>query len=468
MLQEGSETSVSAMLRLLPSVQTLIADHTIQAATPARGTALTRLLRSELDGIRAKIQAGAMREADHVVDVIARSLAARERPRLSPIINATGIVIHTNLGRAPVSDATAEAMAAAARSAVTLEIDAELNTRGGRMQEITSLMRLLTGAEATLVVNNNAAAVFLVLAAMAASRQVVLSRGEAVEIGGGFRIPDVLRQSGADLVEVGTTNRTYARDYASAITDRTALLMKVHPSNFRIIGFTHEASVAELAELGEAHGVPVVDDQGSGLLLETTRLGLPAEHTISESILAGASIVTASGDKLLGGPQAGIITGKATWVELIATHPLARAVRADKTCLAGVAATLRHYARGEAVEAIPVWQMIAATVHQLRDRAKTLQEQLKCASVSVSIVDTESSPGGGSLPGATIPSVALRIECRTGSAGVEELSRRLRTGRLGVFGRIEEGALLLDMRTVHPRDDRELRQAVLDAYSGSG
>lgn len=451
-------------LRDLPSIQALLDDPDIRAATTVRGAALTALLRNELNRARADIRAGRTLASDQLSDRITAAVSRQERSRLSPIVNATGIIVHTNLGRAPVSNATAEAMRAAASSAVPLEIDPETNQRGGRMREISDLMRLLTGAEATLVVNNNAAAVLLVLAAMATGRQVVLSRGEVVEIGGGFRIPDVLRQSGAELVEVGTTNRTYARDYVAAITDQTALLMKVHPSNFRITGFTHEATVADLAAAGGEHGVPVVDDQGSGLLLDTTAYGLPAEATIGDSIRAGAALVTASGDKLLGGPQAGIIAGKATWVERIERHPLARAVRADKSCLAGMAATLRHYVRNEAVEEIPVWQMISASVSVLGERAVRLRDGLAASGVEVTVQATESTPGGGSLPGQTLPSVAMVLGPSRPGGRIEELAHGLRTGTPGVFGRIEDEALLLDLRTVGPHDDESLRDAIVTAW----
>ena len=449
--------------RDLPSIQALLDEPKFRSLTRLRGSSLTALLRHELDGVRADIRAGRCVTSRDLSSRIARALSRQERARLSPIINATGIIIHTNLGRAPVSDAAAAAMSAAAASAVPLEIDPETNRRGGRMREIADMMRLLTGAEATLVVNNNAAAVFLVLSAMAAGGQVVLSRGEAVEIGGGFRIPDVLRQSGAELVEVGTTNRTYARDYAAAVNDRTALLMKVHPSNFRITGFTHEATVAELALVGEEHGLPVVDDQGSGLLLDTASHGLPYQATIGDSLHAGASIVTASGDKLLGGPQAGIIAGRATWVDLIERHPLARAVRADKTCLAGVAATLRHYARDEVIDEIPVWQMIAAEVDELCHRAVEIRGLLGQTDLNVKIESTAATTGGGSLPGETLPSVALVVGGASHQDGVEQLAQRLRTGTPGVFGRIEDDRLFLDLRTVRARDDQALAQAVIDA-----
>jgi len=441
--------------RALPSVSRVI------GAARERGTslteqALTRLLQDALDEARARIAAGARPSRDEVTAAALAAVEAVERPRLTPVLNATGVIIHTNLGRAPVSVETAAAMAAVAGGAVPLEIEPETNERGGRMREIAALLRLLTGAEAALVVNNCAAAVLLVLTAVAAGRSVVVSRGEAVEIGGGFRVPDVLRQSGAELVEVGTTNRTYARDYAAATDERTGAYLKVHPSNFQIVGFVHAASTAELAELGRERGVPVLEDVGSGALLDTTAYGLAKEPTLAESLAAGAALAMASGDKLLGGPQAGIIVGRREWVERVERHPLARAVRADKTSLAGVAATLRHYARGEAEAKIPVWQMIAARPEELRQRAGRIAAELTERGLPVAVEETTATVGGGSLPGERLPSVALSLS----AADVDSLARCLRLGNPGVFGRIEQDRLLLDLRTVLPETDPSLTDAV--------
>jgi len=451
--------------RALPSVASLLADAELRAATTLAEPALTKLLQDALDDERARIGDGARPSAGEIRARLLAAVRETEAPRLAPIINATGVVIHTNLGRAPVSAETADAMAAAARSYVPLEIEAETNERGGRMREIARLMRLLTGAEATLVVNNNAAAVLLVLSALASGRRVILSRGEAVEIGGGFRIPDVMRQSGATLVEVGTTNRTYARDYAAAIDEQTALLMKVHPSNFTISGFIAAASLAELVAVGQARGLPMIEDLGSGALLDTAQFGLKAEPTIADSLAAGAAVVTASGDKLLGGPQAGVIAGRARWVGQIAAHPLARALRADKTCLAGVAATLRHYARGEATARIPIWRMIAAPPDDVRARADRLAANLTVACIPAEVAPTRATIGGGSLPGETLPSFALALD--GGGHDLDALARRLRLGAPAVFGRIEHDRLLLDLRTVLPEDDAGLRQAVAVALDES-
>jgi L-seryl-tRNA(Ser) seleniumtransferase len=420
---------------------------------------LTAVFQHLLVSVRAEVAGGAHLDRREIERRALEEVAALLRPRLVPILNATGVVIHTNLGRAPVSAEAAAAMAAAASGYVPLEVEPESGHRGGRMREIAALMRALTGAEATLVVNNNAAAVLLTLSTIAAGRSVIVSRGEAVEIGGGFRIPDVLRQSGAMLVEVGTTNRTYADDYARAIDATTAALLKVHPSNFAMSGFTAAATVGELAAIAEPAGIPVIEDLGSGALVDARRFGLAAEPTIAESLAAGASVVTASGDKLLGGPQAGLIVGRREWVERIAAHPLARAVRADKTCLAGLAATLRHYVAGEETSRIPVWRMIAAAPDQLRRRAEILAGRLAAAGDDAAVEAVEATVGGGSLPGQTMPSFAVSLA----GAEADEVARRLRLGEPRVFPRIAEGRVLLDLRTVLPEDDDRLSEAVLAA-----
>jgi L-seryl-tRNA(Ser) seleniumtransferase len=302
-----------------------------------------------------------------------------------------------------------------------------------------------------------------VLAAVASGKEVVVSRGEAVEIGGGFRVPDVLRQSGARLVEVGTTNRTYARDYVAASTEETGAYLKVHPSNFRAFGFVHSASTAELVVLAREHGLPVLEDLGSGALFDTTRFGLTPEPTLGDAIAAGADLVMASADKLLGGPQGGIIIGTASWVERVARHPLARAVRADKTALAGIATTLRHYLRGEAESRIPIWRMIAAPESEIRARVTHLGAALGQDGHAVAVEPVQATVGGGSLPGETLPSWALVLSPVDGE-GVDMLARRLRTGNPGIFGRIDQDRLLLDLRTVVPEDDemllRSLRQTL--------
>jgi L-seryl-tRNA(Ser) seleniumtransferase len=448
-------------MRAIPAVSDVVAEIRAHGSSLS-DEVLTQAVRGELAQVRAAMSRGERRDRSAIVGQVVEAVMELDDVRLLPVINATGVVIHTNLGRAPVSAETAAAMAAAARNAVALEVEPASGERGGRMREISTLLRALSGAEAALVVNNGAAAVLLVLAAVAAGRAVIVSRGEAVEIGGGFRIPEVLTQSGARLVEVGTTNRTYERDYAAATDSETTAYLKVHPSNFRSYGFVHAASTRELAVLARERGVLLLEDLGSGALHDTSRFGLAHEPTLGEAISAGADVVMASGDKLMGGPQAGLILGKEAVVERVARHPLARAVRADKTTLAGVAATLRRYARGEAETQLPVWRMIGASEESLRGRAVRLKSTLAEQDVSADIAAVASTVGGGSLPGETLPSWGVVLRAN-GEAGIQALARGLRLGRPGVYGRIERERLVLDLRTVLPEDDEALVGAVVRA-----
>src|SRR5215207_7383580 len=455
---ESEPSSAAGQLRAIPPVSAIVTEAK-RVGSELTEDALTRAARAELEHVRQALLAGERLDRPEIARRVIDAIGALERPRLTPVLNATGVVIHTNLGRAPVSPETAEAMRAAAAHPVPLEIDPESNERGGRMAEIAGLLRALTGAESALVVNNCASAVLLVLAAVGSGKEVVVSRGEAVEIGGGFRVPDVLRQSGARLVEVGTTNRTYARDYAAVTTEETSAYLKVHPSNFRAFGFVHSASTAELVVLAREHGLPVLEDLGSGALLDTSCFGLAPEPTLTEGIAVGADLVMASADKLLGGPQGGIIIGAASWVERVARHPLARAVRADKTALAGIAATLRHYLRGEAESRIPIWRMIAAPESEIRERVTRLGSALGQDGHAVGVEPVQATVGGGSLPGETLPSWALVLSPADGE-GVDALARRLRLGDPGIFGHIDQDRLFLDLRTVLPEEDEILLRSL--------
>jgi L-seryl-tRNA(Ser) seleniumtransferase len=448
-----------AAMREIPPVSAIVAEAR-RLGSELTEDALTRAVRAELDEVREALLAGDRLDRAEIQRRVIASIGALVRPRLAAVLNATGVVIHTNLGRAPVSPETAEAMREAAAHPVALEIEPESNERGGRMRESTGLLRALTGAESALIVNNCASAVLLVLATVATGKDVVVSRGEAVEIGGGFRVPDVLRQSGARLVEVGTTNRTYARDYATATTAATAAYLKVHPSNFRSFGFVHSAATSELVVLAREHGLPVLEDLGSGALLDTSRFGLAPEPTLTGAIEAGVDLVMASGDKLFGGPQAGIIIGSARWVEQVARHPLARAVRADKTALAGIAATLRHYARGEAESRVPIWRMIAVPESAIRERADLIAARLQQGGFDASIEAVQATVGGGSLPGETLPSWAIVLNPAVGER-VDHLARRLRLGTPGIFGRIDQDRVVLDLRTVLPEEDEALVRSLL-------
>ena len=437
-------------LRSLPSVDRVLSQPVI-AALGLPAELVADAVREELGERRAAILAGgAAGESSPaaIAGAAAQRLRAAFAPSLRPVINATGVVIHTNLGRAPLSGAAVAAMQETARYS-NLEFDLEAGARGSRAHHLDAPLRALTGAEAALVVNNNAAALYLTLAAHAREREVIVSRGQAVEIGGGFRIPDVLRQSGAALVEVGATNRTRAADYADAITERTAALLRVHSSNFRIVGFTEETALSEMASIAQESGALLIDDIGSGCLLETRQYGLTHEPTPQESVAAGADLVLFSGDKLLGGPQAGIIVGREAAVAPLRSHPLMRALRPDKTTIAALGATLRHYLRGEAEAEIPVWRMIAADADELRERAESWQ-----AALGRGVVVADQSPiGGGSLPGETRLTFALRLP----NAG---LAARLRRNDPPIIARVVDDGVQLDPRTVLPEQESALLEAL--------
>jgi len=368
-------------LRKLPSVDRLLQEGAVQALAEEYGHDLTvEAIRQALDLARQTIMAGQDRPStDELVEMTRANLEARLRPTLRPVINATGVIIHTNLGRAPLSAEARAAMELAARGYTNLEYDLEAGRRGSRYVHAEDLLCRLTGAEAALVVNNNAGAVLLTLTTLAWGKEVIVSRGHLVEIGGGFRMPAVMRQSGARLVEVGTTNRTYIQDYEEAITEETALLMSVHRSNFRLTGFVHEPTLGELVELGEEKGLMVVDDLGSGALLDTSVYGLAHEPTLQESVAQGVALVSASGDKLLGGTQAGLIVGRGDLIARLKRHPLTRALRVDKTTIAGLQATLLHYLKGEAEEKVPIWRMIAMPIEAIEQRAMAWVQKLKPA-----------------------------------------------------------------------------------------
>jgi L-seryl-tRNA(Ser) seleniumtransferase len=370
------------------------------------------------------------------------------RPALRPVVNATGVILHTNLGRAILAEPAVEALERAARSAVNIEFDLERGERGERDAIIERELCALTGAEAATVVNNNAAAVLLALTALAAAREVIVSRGELIEIGGSFRMPDVMGASGARLREVGTTNRTHPRDYAAAIGPDTALLMKVHPSNYRVVGFTSEVSLQELVGIGREHGIDVIEDLGAGALVDLSAFGLPHEPVVADRIAAGASLVTFSGDKLLGGPQAGLIVGRRELIEKLKAHPLKRALRCDKLTLAALEATLRIYLRAEdPARELPTLRLMRRRPAELRIVAERVREILAerlGAEFAVDAIDAESEIGSGSLPAERLESVAVRVTHPRKSA--QAVARIFR--RAGIVGRITADAFQLDMRTI--------------------
>ena len=423
-------------------------------------------IRRELDAVRAAVLAGSpCPPAERIQAKVLDRLASDAKGSLRRIVNATGVVIHTNLGRAPLSRAAIEAMAEVAAGYTNLEYDLEAGERGDRYGHAAAALCRLTGAEDAVVVNNNASSVLIALGALSAARpgaaadspsgeipEVVISRGQLVEIGGGFRIPDVLRRAGAALVEVGTTNRTYARDYEAAVGARTRMLLSVHRSNFRLSGFVHDATLEELVAVGRRHGLWVVDDLGSGTLLDTQRFGLGVEPTVQERVRGGADVVCFSGDKLLGGPQAGILVGRREAIARVKRHPLMRALRVDKVTLAALAATLAHYERGEAEREIPVWRAISRPLEALEDRAAEWRRALADVAPGAEVRDSTSAVGGGSLPDVTLPTRALALP----SGEPDALAAALRRADPPVVGRIEEGWVLLDPRTVGPGEDAAL------------
>jgi len=373
-------------------------------------------------------------------------------PTLEPVINATGVILHTNLGRAPLSHAALAATSRVSNGYSNLEYDLEQGRRGSRLVHAEALLQRLTGAEAALVVNNNAAAVLLVLTALARRRAVVIARSQLVEIGGGFRVPDVMKQSGARLLEIGATNRVHLADYAEALRESPALILRAHRSNFRITGFTGEPTLTEIVTLARQSGVPVVDDLGSGSLIDTARFGLAHEPTVQESLAAGVDLVCFSGDKLLGGPQAGLIIGRGELVARLKKNPLARAIRADKLCLASLAATLGHYLKDEAEREIPIWRMISTPLADLEQRAQTWMHNLGRGEV----VPGESTIGGGSLPGETLPSCLLAFSL----SAPDRFLRRLRQTDPPVIARLNNDRVVLDPRTVLPEQEQDLLAAL--------
>lgn len=468
--QTPPPTPVQAALRALPSVEELRLALEAQRrgeSVPTPHSAIIRAARATLAAARERIRAGG-EPPDHasLVTEAARALARQEQPRLRPVINAAGVIINTNLGRSPLSERAIAQMNAVARGYSNLEFDLAANERGSRQAHTRELLRMLTGAEDALVVNNNAAATLVALAALAAGREVIISRGELVEIGGGFRVPDVMAQSGARLVEVGTTNRVRAADYAAAITPETALLLVVHPSNFRIIGFTETPALADLAALAHARGLRLMHDLGSGALVNTERWGLAHEPTVGESVRAGADIVCFSGDKLLGGPQAGVIVGQSEPLASIERHPLMRAIRIDKLTLAALEATLRAYVDETYTEESPIWRAISMDTARVLARARRLVARLRVADVEAEVIAGESTVGGGSLPGETLPTALCALPARAAARRLDaaRLADALRAGDPPIIARVLRDQTLLDLRTVAEADDDALLAGIVAAW----
>ena len=442
---------MSSPYRQLPSIDRLLNDERVRLSAQAYAPEITlELAREALEEARKNITAGQPApDLDAIAASVIQRLNSLAAPSLLSVINATGVIIHTNLGRAPLSKEAVAAMSAVSSGYSNLEFDLTEGERSNRHVHVESLLCRLTGAEAAMAVNNNAAALLLALSALASGRDVIISRGQLVEIGGGFRIPEIMAESGARLVEVGTTNRTYLADYEAAINNGTAALLRVHTSNFRMVGFTESPPLADLARLAHDRKLLLFDDPGSGCLLDTTQFGLGKEPTLQESLAAGADLVFSSGDKLLGGPQAGIIVGRRDLVETLKRHPIARSARLDKGAIAALTTTLGHYVKNEALSKVPVWQMISMPLAEIEKRA-----QAWAKAVDGKVVDGRSMIGGGSLPEESLPTKLLAI---SGSdVDVTSLARRLRLGDPPVVARVERDTLLLDPRTVDPSHDTTL------------
>ncbi len=448
-------------VRSLPSVDRLLQEKEIAALAAAYSHgAVANVVRAVLAQARSgePTAQSALIYSDLVSRVLQRAKLTW-RPWPGRVVNATGVILHTNLGRAPLSEKAIEAAALAAAGYTDLEFDLATGKRGSRYAQTGQLIAQVTGAESAIAVNNNASAALLTLSALSAGREVIVSRGEAVEIGGGFRVPDILKQSGATMVEVGTTNRTYARDYEGAVNANTAAILKVHPSNFLVTGFTHVPEISELVGIGRRLNVPVLYDLGSGCLLETMRYGLTHEPTVQECVSAGVNIIMFSGDKLLGGPQCGLIAGDASLVRTIEKHPLARAVRTDKVTLAALSATLLSYLMESAERDIPVWRMISSPPEQLRKRANRWKDDSKVGEVRSAF----SAVGGGSLPGQEIPTYALALDNPQG--GPDAFCAKLRGAQPPVIARIDDETVFLDPRTVQASEDQHVIHALIDASS---
>jgi L-seryl-tRNA(Ser) seleniumtransferase len=450
-------------LRSLPSVEKLLQTQLAAELISNYGRPLTlQAIRSVLAEIRKRVSRNneTIPTRDGLLEQAHSLLLEWTAPTLLPVINASGVILHTNLGRAPLSANALQFMEAVTRGYSTLEFDLRSGKRGSRFTHVESLLTRLTGVEAALVVNNNAAALLLILAALASRRRVIIPRSQLVEIGGGFRIPDVMKQSGARLVEVGTTNRVHLSDYEEALKEPTALVLRAHRSNFKIIGFTEEPEIKDIASLAHQYKTLFVDDLGSGALLDTGKYGLGHEPTVQESLAAGADLVCFSGDKLLGGPQAGIIIGKAALIEKLRKHPLARAVRADKLCLAALSATLLHYLRDEAERQVPIWRMITLTPEQIRKTAGLWAKELRQGTV----VQSESTVGGGSLPEEVLPTWVLALKVKS----PDKFMEKLRQQQPPVIARTSGDQVLLDPRTVLPEQEGALLVGLKNALGKKG
>ena len=416
-------------------------------------------IRASLDKARLEhLQEGAaVPDLESILVAAEGLLSSWLKPTLFQVLNATGVIVHTNLGRAPLSEGALEAVGEVGRNYSTLEYDLESGGRGSRLIHAESLFQQLLGVESALVVNNNASAVLLMLTVLTRGKKVIISRSQLVEIGGGFRIPEVLRHSGTDLVEVGTTNKVHLFDYERAFNEETVAVMRAHSSNYSIVGFTSEPDIKDIIKSAHQAGLWFFDDLGSGALLDTSPFGLKHEPMVQESLAAGADLVCFSGDKLLGGPQAGVILGSKELIDQLKVHPLARAIRADKMALAALSATLGHYIKEEAFEKVPVWQMISTSVEEIKSRAENWQKTLQLGEVT----ESKSMVGGGSLPGETLPTMVWAVEVDH----PQKLLADLREGSPAIISRIENDLVIFDPRTILPQSDPDFIQAFKGTWS---
>lgn len=452
-------------LRGVPAVSAVLEAASVRALQPIHGhDVVADAVRVELDSLRERLKTGESVDGDLKVDSIAKRVAQRVEAEsactLRTVINATGIVLHTNLGRSPIAESAAKAAYDAARAYLNLELDLDDGKRSSRQNPIREVICPLLGCESATAVNNCAAATVIVLRALAAGKEVIVSRGQLVEIGGSFRIPEIMGVSGATLREVGTTNITRIADYERAITPNTAALMRVHHSNYRISGFTESATLEELVALGRKHNLPVIDDAGSGALIDFAHFGLPGDPVIGESLKLGADLILFSGDKLLGGPQAGIIVGKKELVAKVEKDPLMRAFRLDKMTLAALEGTLRIYRNPDRVTGdVPILRMLSLTPKELRPRAESVAAALRAIpNVQATIHDDSAFVGGGSLPDLPLPTIVIAVTVKGISDAV--LAERLRMGRPAVMARVQDGRVLFDLRTVFEAQETELVNAI--------
>jgi len=476
-MQNPGEKLIKEKLRQLPSIERILESEKLKDKIEKYSHPLvTETARETLLSIREEIKENPQDiSVDQIIEKVSQKVDEKISDMIQPVINATGVILHTNLGRAPLDEETLSHIVEISKSYNNLEFDLKAGKRSHRGVFLQKLLCQLTQAESSLAVNNNAGAVLLILTALAKGKEVIISRGELVQIGGGFRIPEILALSGAILKEVGTTNKTSLSDYENAITGDAALLLKVHQSNFRMIGFVERPSVGQLVELGKKHNLCVVEDLGSGVMLRTEDFELAHEPSVLEAISAGADLVCFSGDKLLGAPQAGIILGKKKYIDLLRKHPLHRALRLDKMFVAGLESVLLSYIKGEATKKICVWQMISTPLDVLKKRAKNIGAQLKKSGISISITESKSTVGGGSLPGETLPAIVISVQSfgtspQDKSAPSVDLSadrqaKLFREQSPPIIGRIEDEKFVLDLRTIFPDQDDLMVKAIKNIFA---